>query len=101
MLVVSNQWTVLLFVLGLGWEGNCDHIGIFMVQRCSRATAVATGTVGEDNSKQGTICEDIVDGEIVGEEVGYEETDFLDGISSTQETRKFVDLVVVSKVTKS
>ena len=48
-----------------------------------------------------TVGEVIVDDKIVDKEVGYEETDFLDGSSSTQETRKFVDSVVVSKVTKN
>ena len=65
------------------------------MQHCSGAATVVAITVGEGNSK------DNYEGGIVSEEVSYEETDSLDGSSSTQETRKFFDLVVVSKVTKN
>ena len=42
------------------------------------------------------IAEEIVDMETI-EEVDYGETGFLDGISSTQETKNSVGLVIVSK----
>ena len=71
------------------------------MQRCSGDAAAAAGTIGEGNSEEGIVGEETVDGEIVGEEVGCEESDFLDGSSSTLETRYFVDFVVVSKVTKN
>ena len=71
-----------------------------MVHHCFGAVATTAGIVGVDNSKEGIVGEETIDGDIVGEEVGNEETNFLDGISSTQETRKFVDSMVVSKVTK-
>ena len=60
---------------------------------------LATATA--DIVGEGIAEEDIVDEETVDEEVGYEETDFLDGSFSNQETKKFVVLIVVSKVTKS
>ena len=71
------------------------------MQRCSGDAAAAAGTIGEGNSEEGIVGEETVDGEIVREEVGYEETDFLDGSSSTQETRKSANLVAVTMVTKS
>ena len=52
-----------------------------LVQHCFGIAAMAAGTIGEGIAKEG-----IVDEETVDEEVGYEKTDFLDGISSTQET---------------
>ena len=53
-----------------------------LVQHCFGVAVVVVGTVDE--------------------EVGYEEIDFLDGSSSTQETKKLVGLIVgVPMVTKS
>ena len=72
-----------------------------MVQYCSGDATTAAGTVGEGNSKERIAGEETVNGEIVGEEVGYEKNNFLDGSSSIEDTRKFVDLVVVSKVTNN
>ena len=46
------------------------------------------------------VDEETVDVENV-EEVGYGETGFLDGISSTQETKNSVGLVTVSKSSRS
>ena len=68
-----------------------------LVQHCFEVAATATGTIGEGIAKEGTVNEVIVD-----KEVGYEQTNFLDGISSIQETKKLASLiVVVSMVTKS
>ena len=50
--------------------------------------------------EEGIVGEETVDVETV-EEFGYEENGFLDGISSTQETKKSVGLVVVSKGSRS
>ena len=50
---------------------------------CSGDATAATGTIGEGNSKERIVGDETVNGEIVGEEVGYEETNFLDGSSST------------------
>ena len=72
-----------------------------MVQRFCGASIAAAGTLGTDNSEEGIVGEENFDGEMVGKEVGYEETDFLDGSSSTQETKKSANLVVVTMVTKS
>ena len=56
-----------------------------------------TGTIG--------MAEDIVEEGIVGEEtieeIAYGETGFLDGSSSTQETKNSVGLVVLSKGSRS
>ena len=58
---------------------------------------MATDTVG--------IVEGIVGGETVDvetiEEIGYGETSFLDGSSSTQEIKDFFVLVAVSKISRS
>ena len=62
---------------------------------------MAARTVAEGNSKECIAGEETVNGEIVGEEVGYEKNNFLDGSSSTQGTRKSLDLVVVTMLTKS
>ena len=67
------------------------------VKHCFEFASTAAGIVGEAIVEEGTVDEGIVD-----EEVSYEQNDFLDGISSIQETRKLVVLVVVvSMVTKS
>ena len=75
------------------------------MQHCSRDATTVAGTVGEgnseDNSEEGIVGEETVDGEIVDEEVGYEETDFLDGSFSIQETKKCDGLSIVPKVDKS
>ena len=69
------------------------------MQHFSGVAVVAADTIG--------MAKGIVEGGIVGEEifdvemVGYEETGSLDGISSTQETKKSVGLVVVSKGSRS
>ena len=67
------------------------------MQHCSGVAAATAGTTG--------MVEGIVEEGIVGEEtikeIGYGETGFLDGSSSTQETNNFVGLVVVSKGSRS
>ena len=50
--------------------------------------------------EEGIVGEETVDVETI-EEVGYGETGFLYGSSSTQETKKSVGLVVVSKGSRS
>ena len=67
-----------------------------LVQCYSGVAVAASGTVGEGIAEEGTTDEETVD-----EEVGYEEIDFLDESFSNQETKKFIDLTFVSKVTKS
>ena len=67
------------------------------MQHCSRVVVVAGGTVGMD---EGIVGEETVDVETV-EEIGYGETGFLDGSSSTQETNNSVGLVAVSKRSRS
>ena len=64
------------------------------MQHCSRVAAAAAGIAGMD---EGIIGEEIVDVENV-EEVGYGETGFLDGSSSTQESKNSVGLVAESKI---
>ena len=71
------------------------------MQRCYVAAAAASSIVGEDNFEKGIVGEENFDGGNIDEEVGYEETDFLDGNSFIQETKKSVDSVVMSKVAKS
>ena len=63
----------------------------------SGVAAVAAGTIGmvEDTVEQGIVDVGIFDVEIV-EEVYYGETGFLDGSSSTQETKKSLGLVATS-----
>ena len=67
------------------------------MQHCS---GVATLVVGTTNTDEGIVEEGMVDEEIVDvetiEEVGYGETGFLDGSSSTQETKKSLGLVATS-----
>ena len=72
-----------------------------LVQHCFGVAAVATSTVGEGIGEEGTVDEETVDEETIDEEVGYEKNDFLDGSFSNQDTKKFVGLSVVPKVTKS
>ena len=72
------------------------------MQHCS---GVATFVVCTTNTDEGIVEEGMVDEgtvvvEIIGE-VGYGETSFLDGISSTQETKNSVGLVAVSKSSRS
>ena len=66
------------------------------MQRCFEFAVAAAGTIGEDIAKEGTFDEETID-----EEVGYEETDFLDDIFSNQDTKKLVGLIVMPNVTKS
>ena len=66
------------------------------MQHCS---GVATATVDTADKAEG-IVEETVDVETV-EEVGYGETIFLDGISSTQETKNSVGFVTVYKSSRS
>ena len=72
------------------------------MHHCSGVVAAATDTTGMD---EGTIEEGMVDEENVVvetiEEVGYRETGFLDGSSSTQETKSSVGLVAMSKSSRS
>ena len=67
------------------------------MQHCSEVATAAAVIVG---MAEDTIEEGIVDVETV-EEVDYGETSFLDGSSSTQETKNSVGLVVVSKGSRS
>ena len=62
-----------------------------LVKHYFGVAVVAAGTFGEGIGE-----EDIFD-----EEVGYEETDFLDGSFSNEETKKFVGLIGLPKLTKS
>ena len=64
------------------------------MQNCSGVAAAATGM------SKGIVGEETVGVESV-EEIGYGETGFLDGSSSTQETKNSVGLVVVSKSSRS
>ena len=72
------------------------------MQHCSGVAAATSDTA--DKAKviveDGMVDEETVDVEIV-EEVGYGETGFLEGSSSTQETKNSVGLVVVSKGSRS
>ena len=67
------------------------------MQHCSGVAATVAGTT---NMAEGIVEEGIV-GEETVEEIGYGETGFLDGSSSTQETKNSVGLVVVSKSSRS
>ena len=69
---------------------------------CSGVAAAATNTVGmaEGIVERGMVDEKTVDVETV-EEFGYGKTSFLDGSSSTQETKNSVCLVTVSKSSRS
>ena len=60
------------------------------MQHCSGVAAAAAGMA------KGIVEEGIV-GEETVEEIGYGEIGFLDGISSTQETKNSVGLVVMSR----
>ena len=72
------------------------------MQHCSGIAAVATSTA---DMVEGIVEEGMVNEEIIGvetiEEIGYGKTEFLDGSSSTQETKSFAGLVVVSKSSRS
>ena len=72
------------------------------MHHCFGVTAAAAGTAG---MAEGIVEEGIVDEETIGvemvEDISYGETGFLDGSSSTQETKKYVVLVVVSKWSRS
>ena len=67
------------------------------MQHCSRVATAVAGTAG---MAEGIFEEGIVGVETI-EEIGYGETVFLDGSSSTQETKNSVGLVAVSKSSKS
>ena len=54
-----------------------------------------TADKDEDIVEEGTVDEETFDVETI-EEVGYGETGFLDGSSSTQETKKSLGLVATS-----
>ena len=62
-------------------------------------------TVDTADMAKGIVEEGMFDEEIIAvetvEEVGYGETGFLDGISSTQKTKNSVGLVVVTKNSRS
>ena len=72
------------------------------MQHCSGVATSVVGTTDMDEGivEEGMVNEETVDVETI-EEVGYRETGFLDGSSSTQETKKSVGLVVVSKGSRS
>ena len=67
------------------------------MQHCSRVAAVATDIAG---MAEGIVGEENVDVETI-EEIGYKETGFLDGSSSTHENKNYVGLVAVSKGSRS
>ena len=64
------------------------------MQHCSGVAAATTDIASMDEGivEEGIVAEETVDVETI-EEVGYGETGFLDGSSSTQETKKFVGCV--------
>ena len=72
------------------------------MQHCSGVAPIAAGTVGmaEGIVEEGIVGEEVADVETV-EEIGYGETGFLDGSSSTPETKKSIGLVVVSTMSRS
>ena len=57
-------------------------------------------TAGTAGMVEGIVGEENVDVETV-EDIGYGETCFLDGSSSTQETKNYLGLVIVSKSSRS
>ena len=63
---------------------------------------MVTNTTGmaEDIVEEGIVGEETVGVENV-EEIGYGETGFLDGSSSTQETKNYVGLVLMCKGSRS
>ena len=67
------------------------------MQHYSRVAVTAAGTtsMAEGIIEEGIVCEEPV------EEIGYGETSFLDGSSSTQETKNYVGLVATSKGSRS
>ena len=67
------------------------------MQHCSGVVAATADTTDMD---EGIVKEGMVDEETI-EEVCYGENGFLDGSSSTQETKNSVGLVVVSKSSRS
>ena len=69
------------------------------MQHCS-GVAAATADKVEGILEEGIIDKDIFDIKDI-EEVYYGETGFLDGSSSTQETKNYVGLVAVSKSSRS
>ena len=72
------------------------------MQHYSVFAAVTTDTTDMDEGivEEGMVDEETVDVETV-EEVGYRENCFLDGTSSTQETKNSAGLVTVSKSSRS
>ena len=74
---------------------------VYWVQHCSGVATTATGTTG---MAEGIVEEGIGGEETIGvetiEEIGYGENGFLNGISSTQETKNSIGLVAVSKLSK-
>ena len=68
-----------------------------LVQHCFGVAVAAVGTVGEGIVEEDIAGKGTVNGETIDEEVGYEETDFLDGCFSNQETKKFDGLSVMTK----
>ena len=68
------------------------------MHHCSGVTATTTNTADMDEGivEEGMVDEEIVDVETI-EDVFYEETGFLDGSYSTQETKNYVGLVDVTK----
>ena len=72
-----------------------------LVKHCFGVAAAAVRTVGEGIVEEDIAGEETIIGEIADEEVGYEETDFLDGIFSNQDTKKCDGLSIIPKVSKS
>ena len=72
------------------------------MQHCS---IVAATTIGATDMAKGIVEEGMVDEETVDvetvEEVSYGETGFLDGSSSTQETKNSIGLVAMSRSSRS
>ena len=72
------------------------------MQHCS-GVATRTGDTAnrvEGIVEEGMVGEETIDVETI-EEVDYGETSFLDGSSSTQETKNSIGLVTVSKSSRS
>ena len=62
--------------------------------------AAATADKAEGIVEEGMVDEETVGVETI-EEIGYGKNDFLDGSFSTQETKNYVGLVIVSKSSRS
>ena len=77
-------------------------VQVYWVQHCSRVTVATADTadMAEGIVEEGMVNEETIDVETF-EEVGSGKSGFLDGSSSTQETKNSVGLVTVSNSSKS